>query len=83
MNPLFGQTTGLSRADRLDRVLLTVTTTHQPADELGYLPGKHPDRVHRAELGFGRAERLAGFDAAALMEVVEHVDHLRPAVFQK
>jgi hypothetical protein len=36
-------------------VLLTITTTHQPADELGYLLGKHPDRVHRAELGFGGA----------------------------
>jgi 3' terminal RNA ribose 2'-O-methyltransferase Hen1 len=36
-------------------VLLTITTTHQPADELGYLLGKHPDRVHRAELGFGDA----------------------------
>ncbi len=36
-------------------MLLTITTTHQPADELGYLLGKHPDRVHRAELGFGHA----------------------------
>jgi 3' terminal RNA ribose 2'-O-methyltransferase Hen1 len=36
-------------------VLLTITTTHRPADELGYLLGKHPDRVHRVELGFGGA----------------------------
>ncbi|MEP6750803.1 MAG: hypothetical protein ABJB86_23915, partial [Bacteroidota bacterium] len=36
-------------------MLLTITTTHQPADELGYLLGKHPDRVHRTELSFGVA----------------------------
>ncbi|MDQ2709253.1 MAG: 3' terminal RNA ribose 2'-O-methyltransferase Hen1 [Actinomycetota bacterium] len=36
-------------------MLLTITTTHQPADELGYLLGKHPDRVHRTELSFGMA----------------------------
>ncbi|WP_028934269.1 3' terminal RNA ribose 2'-O-methyltransferase Hen1 [Pseudonocardia spinosispora] len=36
-------------------MLLTITTTHEPADELGYLLAKHPDRVHRAELGFGTA----------------------------
>ncbi len=26
-----------------------------PTDELGYLLGKHPDRVHRADLGYGTA----------------------------
>lgn len=31
-------------------VLLTVTTTHTPATDLGYLLVKHPDRVHRFEL---------------------------------
>ena len=36
-------------------MLLTITTTHQPATELGYLRGKHPDRVHSKELGFGTA----------------------------
>jgi 3' terminal RNA ribose 2'-O-methyltransferase Hen1 len=36
-------------------VLLTITTTHRPAGDLGYLLGKHPDRVHRAELPFGTA----------------------------
>lgn len=36
-------------------VLLTITTTHDPADELGYLLGKHPDRMHRVELSFGVA----------------------------
>jgi 3' terminal RNA ribose 2'-O-methyltransferase Hen1 len=32
-------------------VLLTITTTHEPADQLG----KHPDRAHRVELSFGSA----------------------------
>jgi len=36
-------------------VLLTITTAHEPAGDLGYLLGKHPDRVHRAELPFGTA----------------------------
>jgi hypothetical protein len=30
-------------------VLLTLTTTHQPATDLGFLLVKHPDRVHRFE----------------------------------
>jgi 3' terminal RNA ribose 2'-O-methyltransferase Hen1 len=36
-------------------VLLTVTTTHEPATDLGYLLVKHPDRVHEFELPHGRA----------------------------
>ncbi|HEY1972167.1 MAG TPA: 3' terminal RNA ribose 2'-O-methyltransferase Hen1 [Pseudonocardia sp.] len=36
-------------------MLLTITTTYRPAGDLGYLLVKHPDRVHRAELGFGTA----------------------------
>ena len=36
-------------------MLLTITSTHEPADELGYLLAKHPDRVHRSELPFGTA----------------------------
>lgn len=36
-------------------VLLTITTTHQPATDLGHLVRKHPARVHTAELSFGRA----------------------------
>ncbi len=34
-------------------MLLTITTTHQPATDLGYLLHKNPSRVHRIELGFG------------------------------
>ncbi|HEY0699167.1 MAG TPA: 3' terminal RNA ribose 2'-O-methyltransferase Hen1 [Micromonospora sp.] len=36
-------------------MLLTVTTTHQPATDLGYLLVKHPDRVHSASLPSGTA----------------------------
>ena len=36
-------------------MLLTLTTTHRPATELGYLLHKHPDRVQRFELSFGSA----------------------------
>lgn len=36
-------------------MLLTVTTTFQPATDLGHLLRKHPARVHSAELAFGRA----------------------------
>lgn len=36
-------------------MLLTLTTTHRPATDLGYLLVKHPARVHSAELSFGKA----------------------------
>jgi 3' terminal RNA ribose 2'-O-methyltransferase Hen1 len=36
-------------------VLLTVTTTHRPATDLGYLLHKHPDRVQSFTLPFGEA----------------------------
>lgn len=36
-------------------MLLTISTTHRPATDLGYLVGKHPDRVQRFELPFGAA----------------------------
>jgi 3' terminal RNA ribose 2'-O-methyltransferase Hen1 len=36
-------------------VLLTLTTTHQPATDLGFLLMKHPDRVHRFDLPSGVA----------------------------
>jgi 3' terminal RNA ribose 2'-O-methyltransferase Hen1 len=34
-------------------VLLTISTTHEPATDLGYLLHKNPERHHTAELGFG------------------------------
>lgn len=36
-------------------MLLTVTTTHRPATDLGYLLHKHPDRVQSFALPFGEA----------------------------
>jgi 3' terminal RNA ribose 2'-O-methyltransferase Hen1 len=36
-------------------VLLTVTTTHRPATDLGFLLYKHPDRVQTFSLPFGEA----------------------------
>ena len=36
-------------------MLLTITTTHQPATDLGFLLAKHPDRVQAFEQSFGRA----------------------------
>ncbi|GIE92151.1 3' terminal RNA ribose 2'-O-methyltransferase Hen1 [Actinoplanes regularis] len=36
-------------------MLLTVTTTHRPATDLGYLLVKHPDKVHSFEMPTGTA----------------------------
>src|SRR5258705_4342436 len=36
-------------------MLLTLTTTHNPATDLGYLLHKNPARVHSFELPFGKA----------------------------
>lgn len=36
-------------------MLLTITTTHRPATDLGYLLHKHPDRVQSFALPFGQA----------------------------
>ncbi len=36
-------------------MILSISTTHQPATDLGFLLMKHPDRIHSTELPFGRA----------------------------
>lgn len=36
-------------------MFLSIATTQRPATDLGYLLMKHPDRVHEAELTFGKA----------------------------
>lgn len=36
-------------------MLLTLTTTHRPATDLGYLLHKHPDRFQSFDLSFGKA----------------------------
>jgi 3' terminal RNA ribose 2'-O-methyltransferase Hen1 len=56
-------------------VLLTLTTTHQPATDLGFLLHKHPDRVQTFELPTGSAQvfypeaRVERCTAALLLEV--------------
>lgn len=37
-------------------MLLTITTTHQPATDLGYLLQKHPQRAQSFKLPFGEAQ---------------------------
>ncbi|MEV7231472.1 3' terminal RNA ribose 2'-O-methyltransferase Hen1 [Polymorphospora sp. NPDC051019] len=39
-------------------MLITVSTTHQPATDLGYLLVKHPDRAHSFEMPTGTAHVL-------------------------
>jgi hypothetical protein len=36
-------------------MLLTISTTHQSATDLGYLLHKHPDRLQSFGLSFGKA----------------------------
>ena len=36
-------------------MLLTISTTHEPAEDLGYLLHKHPARVHAFDLPYGQA----------------------------
>ena len=36
-------------------MLLTISTTHQPATDLGFLLHKNPDRVHSVAMSFGVA----------------------------
>ncbi|MGH6882601.1 3' terminal RNA ribose 2'-O-methyltransferase Hen1 [Hypericibacter sp.] len=43
-------------------MLLTISTTHRPATDLGFLLHKNPERLHEKELAFGRA--LAFFPEA-------------------
>jgi len=36
-------------------MLLSITTTHRPATDLGFLLHKHPDRFQSFDLSFGKA----------------------------
>lgn len=63
-------------------MLLTITTTHRPATDLGFLLHKNPERVHTADLSFGRAlmlypERTHGRCAFALALDVDPVALVR------
>ncbi len=41
--------------DNIDQMILNITTTHQPATDLGYLLHKHPDKFQTLELSVGKA----------------------------
>jgi len=63
-------------------MLLTITTTHQPATDLGFLLHKHPDRVQSFALPFGQAhvyypEVSEQRCTAALMLDIDPVDLVR------
>jgi 3' terminal RNA ribose 2'-O-methyltransferase Hen1 len=64
------------------RMLLTITTTHRPAGDLGYLLHKHPGRVQGYDLSFGRAhvfypELSEGRSTACLLLDVDPVGIVR------
>ena len=56
-------------------MLLTISTTHQPATDLGFLLHKHPERFQSFDLSFGKAYVFypevgaAGATAALLLDV--------------
>lgn len=63
-------------------MLLTITTTHQPATDLGYLLHKHPERVQKFKLAFGQAhvfypEATAERCTAALLLAINPIDLVR------
>jgi 3' terminal RNA ribose 2'-O-methyltransferase Hen1 len=63
-------------------MILTISTTHQPATDLGFLLMKHPENVHETSLPFGRAlvfypEATEERCTAALMVEVDPVELVR------
>lgn len=63
-------------------MLLELTTTHQPATDLGFLLHKHPGRVHSVSLAFGKAhvfypEARPERCTAALMLEIDPVELVR------
>ena len=63
-------------------MLLTITTTHHPATDLGYLLHKHPERFQSFDLSFGQAhvfypEASEHRTTAALMLDVDPVGMVR------
>ena len=63
-------------------MLLTISTTHEPATDLGYLLHKHPDRLQEFDLSFGKAhvfypEASEGLCTAALQLQIDPIGLLR------
>jgi 3' terminal RNA ribose 2'-O-methyltransferase Hen1 len=66
-------------------MLLTVSTTHRPATDLGYLLHKNPDRIHNFELSFGKGivffpEATAERCTAALLIDIDPIELIRGKV---
>lgn len=64
-------------------MLFTITTTHQPATDLGYLLYKNPANVHSFDLSFGKGhvfypEATAERCTAALLLDIDTVELVRP-----
>ena len=63
-------------------MLLTITTTHVPATDMGFLLEKHPDKVHEFELSSGRAtvfypEATPGRCTVALLLEIDSIGLVR------
>lgn len=63
-------------------MLLTISTTHEPASDLGFLLMKNPDNLHEVDLAFGKAtvfypEASAEKCTAALMLDIDPVQLVR------
>jgi protein phosphatase len=58
-------------------MLLTITTTHRPATDLGYLLHKNPARVQTEELSFGKRS-LASREFALGVEALERFVRKEP-----
>jgi 3' terminal RNA ribose 2'-O-methyltransferase Hen1 len=71
----FATSTALAATSPAELMLLTISTTHRPATDLGYLLHKNPANVRRVDLAFGQAHVFypeAGDErctAAVLVEV--------------
>lgn len=63
-------------------MLLTITTTHRPASDLGYLLHKHPDKLQSIDLSIGKAhifypESSDEQTTAALLLDIDPIDMVR------
>ena len=66
-------------------MLLTITTTHSPATDIGFLLEKHPDKLHEFELAAGRAlmfypQASAQLCTAALLLEVDPIGLVRSRI---
>lgn len=57
-------------------MILTISTTHQPATDLGFLVHKNPDHVHEMDIGFGTAALFypEASEAQATLAMVLDID---------